>query len=416
MKNKSIFGILTISIFILCSLGNVHCEKQGSPSLLVSALKPTQITTSGRLIIINSTSDAGLGSLRRALIDVQSGDTITFAPTIFPSEKPAIIYLTSSLPSIEKNNLFIDASNAGVILDGGKIIEQEAYGLHILSNGNKIQGLQFANFSTGTGFILSGGAKNNTIGGDRSTGSGPHGQGNLFTNGLRGIWIWGNETSFNTVKGNLIGTDAAGSDSLGNEYNGVVISEGASHNIIGPNNIIAYNGQGMAIRDANTMGNTITQNSIHDNNNGIGIYLAQGANNGQVAPILLDFNLATGTVTGSTYGNCTIEIFSDSKGEGLIYEGKTNADQNGLFTFSKGEPFIGPNLTAIATDSSGNTSEFSEPTSGTKSSTLLQEWNSNPKTQLQYRPSSELLNNNMGNFMSLIVFNENDVRDIITSY
>jgi hypothetical protein len=409
MKNRRfVFGALTLSIFFLCSAGNVYREIWGPPSSLAYTPQLTQVAastltiSSGRSVVVTSASDGGSGSLRQALIDTQSGDTITFDPNIFSPSAPATIYLTSSLSGINQNNIFVDASNAGVILDGGKIIEQEAYGLHILSNGNKIQGLQFANFSTGTGIILSGGAKNNTIGGDRSIGSGPHGQGNLFRNGLRGIWIWGNETSFNTVKGNLIGTDAAGSNSLGNEYNGIVVSEGASRNIIGPDNIIAYNGQGMAVRDAHTMGNTITQNSIHDNNNGIGIYLAQGANNELVAPILLDFNLASGAVIGSTIGNCIVEIFSDSKGEGMIYEGQTTADQNGFFNFSKGAPFIGPNLTALATDSNGNTSEFSEPTSGTRRSIILQDWNNRPITRLKYQPSSELLDNRIGEMLSII--------------
>jgi hypothetical protein len=116
----------------------------------------------------------------------------------------------------------------------------------------------------------------------------------------------------------------------------------------------------------------------------------------------LDFNLAAGTVTGVTCGSCVIEIFSDSNDEGMIYEGRTMADQNGLFSFSKGASFIGPNLTAITTDSDGNTSEFSLPTSGTKKTILIQENNVMGKKVFQTKQSNKLEYNRIGEMLSII--------------
>jgi parallel beta-helix repeat protein len=233
-----------------------------------------------------------------------------------------------------------------------------------------------------------------------------------------GINLWGEGISFNTIMGNLIGTDPTGSTDWGNNGTGIEIGDGASHNIIGPNNVIAYNGQyginmGRESIDFNwSIGNTITGNSIHSNGHG-GINLWGDSNNRSEPPTILDFNLATGTVTGATYANCTIEIFSDGSLQGEVYEGKTKADANGIFTFNKGTSFIGPYLTATATDVEGNTSQFSAPTFGESKSIVLQEGNSSPKLQIRPRISSELVDNRLGHLGGLDVHSDSSVEDWI---
>ena len=177
--------------------------------------------------------------------------------------------------------------------------------------------------------------------------------------------------------------------------------EDASNNIIGPDNIIAYNNEyGVAILDSNSIGNTITQNSIHDNEEG-GIYLWQGGNTELSAPFIFDFDLAAGTVTGFANANCTVEIFSDSSNEGEVYEGQTTAGGTGVFAFDKGASFTGAHLTATATDADGNTSEFSAPTLGTSRSVILQEENNLPKIQFRHKQSRDLLDNRIGDMWSL---------------
>jgi hypothetical protein len=70
---------------------------------------------------VTSSADSGPGTLRQALLDAASGDTITFAPASFPPAIPATITLAGPLPEITQGELILDASNAGVILDGSSI-------------------------------------------------------------------------------------------------------------------------------------------------------------------------------------------------------------------------------------------------------------------------------------------------------
>ncbi|MEW6716378.1 MAG: right-handed parallel beta-helix repeat-containing protein [Chloroflexota bacterium] len=346
----------------------------------------------GETIIVTSTADSGPNTLRQALQDAQSGDIITFDPAVFPPSAPATIYLTSGLPSITQGNLTIDASNAGVILDGTDAQGEWVVGIPIHSDSNTIQGLQIVNFS-GAGIQLLG--QYNKIGGDRSEGSGPTGQGNLLSGNADGIGIEGASAVHNQISGNLIGTDVTGKGVWGNQNPGIFIQDGANSTIIGPDNVIAHNEFGIDIRDPGSFGNTITQNSIHDNSVA-GIWMQQGANRGLPVPVIFDFDLAVGTLTGAASPNSIVEIFSDGKNEGEIYEGQAKADGSGFFTFNKGTPLAGPYLTATATDSGGNTSMFSVPTSGTGRFLVLQQGNSLPKTRLESKQSSELADNRIG--------------------
>lgn len=364
------------------------------------ALTPTHVpstpTPQGRTIVITGTADSGPGTLRQALQDAQPYDMITFDPAVFPHSAPVTISITSELPHIHQGNMTIDASEIGVILDGSNAPGGWVAGLQIVSSdANTIRGLQVSNFS-GPGIAISGDARSNVIGGDRSIGAGPFGQGNLFSQNAVGIDLSVDGTSLNTITGNLIGTDAAGADPLGNYGSGVKISEGAHGNIIGPDNVIAHNsGFGILMQDPVSLHNTITQNSIHDNDS-MGIALWGGGNAELTVPLIFDFDLSEGTVTGATCSSCTVEIFSDSNDEGATYEGRTTADDKGVFAFDKGAFFMGPHLTTTTTDLDGNTSKFSLPTSGPAGSRILQQGNDLPRTQFLPKQSGELVDNRIG--------------------
>jgi hypothetical protein len=150
--------------------------------------------------------------------EAQSGDIITFDPTIFPPNAPVTIFISSELPHIRQGNLTIDASNAGVILDGSKAANTTGEwltGLQIVeSDANAIRGMRITNF-TGPGIAIAGDAQHNMIGGDRSGGSGPFGQGTMLTLNEIGVHLKTDDTSLNTVMGNLIGTDVSGTAALG---------------------------------------------------------------------------------------------------------------------------------------------------------------------------------------------------------
>ena len=162
-----------------------------------------------KTMTVTSRLDSGPGSLRQAMLDAILGDIITFDPAVFPTASPATINPISTLPEISMGGLTIDASKAGVILDG-RWITSGASGLRILSNGNTIKGLQIIRFP-GSGIEITGGAKNNKIGGVGQMGGTPRGEGNIITlNNSDGISINGIGTDNNIVSGNLIGLDIDG--------------------------------------------------------------------------------------------------------------------------------------------------------------------------------------------------------------
>jgi len=140
---------------------------------------------------------------------------------------------------------------------------------------------------------------------------------------------------------------------------GVFIS-GVRDNIIGgaapgEGNLIAYNTMdGVYVYGDETTGNTIRGNSIHSNG-GKGIELFAGGNTELAPPTITGF----GSVMGTAYPNCTIDVYSDEEDEGQVYEGSTTANGAGNWSFSGS--LEGPNITATATDAAGNTSEFSAP-------------------------------------------------------
>lgn len=329
------------------------------------------------LLIITSAEDSGEGTLRQAIKNAVPGDVIVFDPGVFLPKDPATIYLKTNLPVLKNGKITIDGSNAGVIINGMNAEEDYIHGIKIESSGNTIMGLQIVNCRSlredrqGAGILLAG--SNNIIGGDRSIGAGPIGQGNLVAGNCIGIDLPGGGSSYNHLLGNLIGTADCGRrpNIYGGNNDGIVIDGGSNNHIIGPDNIIAHNySRGIVIGfwdmdDSATRGNTITSNSIFSNYDS-GIILGVGANRGLAAPLVESVNLEEGSVLGITGPNYTVEIYSDYEQQGQIFEGAVEADKEGRFIFNAGQALEGPYITATATDGQGNTSDFSDPVKGDK--------------------------------------------------
>ena len=257
---------------------------------LFSALLPP--TASAAVQQVTSAADSGPGTLREALSTAVPNTTIIFDPVIFPPNNPTIIAVTSPLPSLLNANIIVDASNAGVILDGSQA-PAGANGLILERSSCTVLGLTIRNFP-GNGIFIAAGANSNTIGGNRKAGAGPNGQGNaIILNRGDGLKVQGNGTR---IWGNTIGTDAAGVADLGNRANGVTLLLGASNTILGdPSgdlaNIISGNDQnGVWIGGAGAAGNRVTGNIIGARGDGLGplgngqsgVTLLTGSQNNQI--------------------------------------------------------------------------------------------------------------------------------------
>jgi hypothetical protein len=221
------------------------------------AVAPTLDTST--VCVVNSTADNGVGTLRDCLQNAQSGTTINFDPAIFPPTNPQTISLSNMLPGLSQGHVTIDASNAGVILDGNRT-PPGTDGLLISSSYNTIKGLQITRFpQNGINFWST--ATNNQIGGDRTMGNGPSGEGNLISgnHGQAGVEMNAGGSENNIVIGNLIGTDITGKAAFPNQSNGVFI--GTPGNRIGGDtpgerNIISGNGgNGIGLLGINASGN-----------------------------------------------------------------------------------------------------------------------------------------------------------------
>ena len=169
---------------------------------------------------------------------------------------------------IDSNNNLVGGTTAA----DRNIISGNFCGVFLLGNDNQIEGNYIGVDVTGTaalanpreGIELYGGT-GNVIGGAVA------GAGNVISgNGQFGVWVYGNggvAANNNVIEGNLIGTDAAGTDAVGNGYGGIEISDG-NGNTIGGNSAAARNvisgnvGPGIILQTAGTTGTLIEGNYI----------------------------------------------------------------------------------------------------------------------------------------------------------
>jgi len=341
-----------------------------------------------REIVVTSTANSGAGTLRSALQTARSGDTITFDPSVFSPDDPATIYPQSELPPIERprGHITIDGSNSGVIIDGRDAPGDWNTGLQIYADHNTVMGLQVMNFA-GSGIAVCS-ASHNVIGGDRGVGAGPTGQGNLISENTIGIDLcdYGVE---NVVTGNIIGTDSSGQKPWGNTRSGIWIEDGVSRTTIGPDNVIAYNCHAVEISGSRAVSNTITANRIYGNSCAP-ITLIDGGNDELEAPFIAEVDKQSGRVTGWACADCIIEVFAQMKDGQSVFEGVTQAAEDGWFVFQKLSPLIGDTVTATATNARGSTSQLAQ------SVQVLQSGNTGKPIHLKSRSSNELEDNRIG--------------------
>lgn len=245
---------------------------------------------------------------------------------------------------------------------------------------------------------------------DNTIGSTTTGGGNVITGNTEyGIEVWGVGTNDIIIGDNYIGLGANGLSLLGNGMSGVQIGDGAQRIAVGgpgiEGNMIVGNGRsgveislssnhtvwgnelsgngpwglsldgaanvevffntitfnqldGVDVKSASSVGNQIMDNSIVWNGD-LGIDLRDGAHAGIAAPTIVEAttNGASGTCQP---GTTTVQIYSSPD-----HEGETYHDIQSVNTLTNEWTYngalIGPNITALAMDAAGNTSEFSAP-------------------------------------------------------
>jgi hypothetical protein len=226
-------------------------------------------------------------------------------------------------------------------------------------------------------------------------------EGNTISGNAHGVVIESAGTHDNLVAGNFIGTDASGTQPLGNVWYGVVVlnwigdAVGPYANQVGGaqalGNTIAHNGAaGVLLFSDLAVGNRIRGNAIFLNG-GLGIDLAgdgptlndpgdfdTGPNNLQNFPVMTlaepgaTTHLA-GTLNSTPNTIFTIDFYDNTSPnaagfvEGERYLGSivVTTDASGNATFDVTLPVataLGELITATATDPEGNTSEFSRRT------------------------------------------------------
>ncbi len=183
------------------------------------------------------------------------------------------------------DGVHIDSASYANLVEGD-YIGTDSSGLHVLPN-------LF-------GVYVTGGSYGNTIGGLTA------GARNVITgNNDTGVVVSGSGSAGNVVEGDYIGTDASGAAPLGNRYQGVVLSSGASSNTIGgtalgAGDVISANGlYGVWLSGAGTVGNVVAGDSIGTDSTG-----AKPLGNASDG-VVISSGASGNTIGGSTAGGAT---------------------------------------------------------------------------------------------------------------
>ena len=345
-------------------------------------------------IAVTNTNDEGPGSLRQAIVcaNAQPGFNRIIFNLTGPGPDTIRVGETSGfeLPSIFDDSTFIDGTShpafgdngdfsPKVVLDG-QFHEWDAAinALFIRANNCAVYGLEIINFPDDAIDVLS--ADDVAIGGIN--------RGNVIhNNGLEQDFFAGNPgqgpwegcgivvrggSDRTIIQGNYIGTNYSETTLNGNEFCGILIRDGGDLHQIGGDvpgmgNVIVNNATGLVI-GGGTESCRILQNSFYCNDS-IALRISAASNNGIQPPAITIAE--NGSISGTGSPNQSVALYrndnttcTNAPCQGGTYLG-TAIVVNGTWTVS--EPFIdntilitGDLITAIATDITGNSSEFAD--------------------------------------------------------
>jgi Domain of unknown function (DUF4347)/NPCBM/NEW2 domain/Bacterial Ig domain/Cadherin-like/Putative Ig domain/Cadherin domain len=310
-------------------------------------------------------------------------------------------YSTSPLVRLDGGNAALDGFRllgGSSQISGFMLTRFTSNGIDLQSGNNTISanfiGTDGASaFGTGSnGIYIASGATGNLIGGTSASVR------NLITSGTQsGVTING---SSNAVQGNWFGVGSDGTTALGNVTQNILLSSGASNNVIGgtlagAGNRLTNSIRGVSVFNNTTLDNAVLGNSIYGNS-GLGIDLGSGGvtandvgdgdigpNSLQNFPVLSSANThagnttIVGTINSTANTTLRIEFFSSpagdvsGNGEGQTYLGFTNVTTNASGDASFAAVLNGVSVTAghvvsatatvdLGAGSYGSTSEFAQ--------------------------------------------------------
>lgn len=308
--------------------GNNH------PGIYIVGTGATGTLIQGNYVGVNAAGIASLGNGISGGIGVD----------IFDAPNNTIGGTTASARNIISANGSVSDWGGGIQIAGAHARGNRVIGNYIGTSANGSIDLG----NVGPGVAIADGASDNTIGGTAA------GSRNVISgngddpNGIwgPGIFIHHSGTSNNRVQGNYIGINAAGTAVLPNT-DGILISEGATGNLIGgttasARNIISGNiYQGVGIFDEGTSNNLVQGNYIGTNPAGTRALGNQG--NGVLIGWMASNNTIGGTVSGAR------NIISSNGSSGVTIDGYV--DDPGTQTRTNGNSVQG---NYIGLDKTGN--------------------------------------------------------------
>ena len=332
-------------------------------------------TIQGNFIGTDVTGTQPLGNLNNG-IDITASPQVTIGGT-----GPGDGNLVSAN---DGNAIWIHTGSDEATLQGNRIGTNAAGTAVLLGPGQTDQS------NTGDGIILE--SNSHTVGGDEE------GARNIIA-ACSGDAILMQNSNENTTDGNSIGTDATGTIKMGNHSGaGVRITDGTDNTVggflAGEGNLMADNFLGVEVDSFSgpALNNTISGNSIFSSRNGLGIDLDTlagsgvtpndpgdtdtGPNNFQNFPVITSATYSpgkvqvAGTLNSMSSQTYRIELFgnfvanSSGFGEGHYFLDSFTVmtDGSGNASFNRTPSTLAPVnfVSATATDSAGNTSEFAQ--------------------------------------------------------
>jgi hypothetical protein len=302
------------------------------------------------------------------------------APTAFPTQAVAVYGTNAGGDCLVLSNHTGSTVRKLVVTD---CRAANASAVHISGGGNHVIEGSFLGpdasgefyLSNQTGILIDGGSTNNIVGGTQAA------QRNVISgNALDAVVLDGAGTTGNTIIGNYIGLDAAGTQALTNSQNGITIHAAASGNTVGgptmgTGNVIA--GQHGSCIELDSSGNVVLGNFLGTNAAGIdsltlsgsaAIYLLGGGNTiGGAAPgagnlvsgitqgIAIYALSSNNTVQGNRIGTTANGMSGLSNGSGVILIGSGN--MVGGTTAGAGNLISGNGNWAIEVQGEANTAQ-----------------------------------------------------------